>query len=225
MGFAPPSQYSPPSSSMSDNNSYGTPAISPGSWNAPTPESQITAPYDSPSSVQSRSSSSAPPLTPSSVSSASTADYPALPSELGKVEVINKSGIDMERERIAENRALRLMNQAVFAKPQVRSGAGVLTARQAAAKRDEMQTNIAIESKIRYKEEKEEMKPTPMLATPTPKERLATSTRKVKKQSPDSATDFFGGTVDDMKCELDREREQWAERTALRLLRLTDRLA
>lgn len=219
MGFAPPSQYSPHSGSMSDNNSHGTPAISPGSWNARSPESQ----QDSPSSAQSRSSSSTSSHTPSYVSSTSTGDYPSLPSELGKVEVI-KSDLDTERERLAEKLALRLMDQAVFAKPQVRSGAGALTARQAAAKRSEMQINMAIESKIRYKEEKQKMMPAPKLATPKAKERLATSTRKVKHSPDDSAADF-GETVDDMKCQLDREREQWAERTALGLLRLTDRLA
>jgi hypothetical protein len=144
-------------------------------------------------------------------------DYPALPSELGKVEII-KSGLDMERERWAENRALRLMDQAVGVKPQVRSDAGALTARQAAAKRSEVQINIAIESKTRYKEEKEKMKSTKT------KEMLATSTRKIKQSLDDSNADF-GETVDDLKCQLDHEREQWAERTALSLLRLTDRLA
>jgi hypothetical protein len=222
MGFVPPSQSSPRSGSMSDNNSHGTPAISPGSWNVPTPESRISGPYDSPLSAQSRSSSSAPPHTPSSVSSASTGDYPALPSELGKVEEM-KSFLDMERERLAESKALKLMSQTVGVTPQFRSGAGALTARQAAARRGEMQNDIAIESKNRYKEEKEKMKPIPILATPRQKERLATSTRKVK-QSPESEAEF-GETVDDMKCELDREREQFAERKALRLLRLTDRLA
>jgi hypothetical protein len=225
MGFAPPSQYSPPPGAMSDNNTYETPVISPGSWNAPTPESQITAPYDSPSSVQSRSSSSAMPHAPTSASSASMDDYPSLPSELGKVEVI-KSDVDMERESMAENRALRLMDRAVGAKPQVRSStAGALTARQAATKRDEMQKKIETESKIRHKEEREKMKPTPKLAIAKPKERLATSTRKVK-QSPedDSAAVFEEETVDDMKCQLDREREQEAEKKALRLLQLTDLL-
>jgi hypothetical protein len=217
MGLAPPSQYSPRSGSMSDNNSYGTPAVSPGSWNAPTPESQIGATYDSPASVQSRSSSSVPPHTPSSVSSASTGDYPSLPSELGKVEVI-KSDLDMERERLAENRALRLMGQVVGAKPQVRSAAGALTARQAAIKRAEMQKRIGTES-----EERGKIKPTPKLATPKPKERLATSTRKIK-QSPESAAEFEEETVDDMKCQLDREREQEAEKKALRLLCVTGTL-
>jgi hypothetical protein len=131
-----------------------------------------------------------------------------------------KSALEHRREKIANAKALGLMKQnfgsctegPTTPRPQVRSGS--LTAKQAAAERDEESNKMKIESHVRYQEQKKLAKPAPTLVPRARKEKLATSTRKIKK--PTAEEDFE--TVNDYKCQLDFEREEWAQKKALALL-------
>jgi hypothetical protein len=217
----------PVASPSSGNNHYRSPAVSPGDWNVTSPNSSASSPqdgshysYDSPnSSVYGSSNGSVPSNTPSSVSSSSTSGPLELPAELGKTQV-EKSALEHRREKVANAKALSLMKQnfgsrtegPTTSRPQVRSGS--LTAKQAAAKRDEENNKMKIESHARYQEQKQLAKPAPTLVPRARKEILATSTRKIKK--PTAEEDFE--TVDDYKCQLDFEREEWAQKKALALL-------
>jgi hypothetical protein len=139
------------------------------------------------------------------VSSSSTHDPLELPDQLG----IEKSELEIGREKVAGAKALCLMHetfgrssdQPTKARPQVRGG---LTARQAAAQRHEQES----------KQENNLLKPAPKLVVPTAREKLASSTRKSKK--PTAVEDFE--TIADFKCQLDLDRQEWAEKKALALL-------
>jgi hypothetical protein len=160
---------SPPTNS--DNNHYASPTVSPGNWNVVSPSNSSAASpypashysYASPNnSIHDSSNGSIPPTTPSSLSSSSTHDPLELPDQLG----IEKSDIEKGREKVAGAKALCLMyetfggssNQPTKARPRVRGG---LTARQAAAHRYEQESKVKQESKARYKQEKNLLKPAP----------------------------------------------------------------
>jgi hypothetical protein len=203
----------------SDNNYYGSPAISPGSWNASSPHDGTNYSYPSPdSSFQGSANGSTPPSSPSSAPSSSTNHNELeLPSELGK-EHIKKNELDQRREKWANTEALKLMQETVGRhtqteeerRTQVRGGMTARQLRQAAAKRYEEKTKLKEASKA----ENQILKPAPKLVAPTSKEKLASSTRQKKKPTPEEDYE----SIADFKCQLDIERERWAEKTALRLL-------
>ena len=205
----------------SDNNYYSSPVISPGNWNVPSPAS-ISSPLSSASwqsfdsSVQGGSPNSAPAkMSHSSGSSTKMNEPPTLPTELGdqgnqakkmsdterrkameKVNkrFISKSDLEKEREKEAIRRANALMTEATRARE--------------AQKKKLMDTSKKPVGRV--------------VIIPTGKEHLATSTWSKKKKNPDEAescTDAeFDEYVDDFKCDLDREREKWAQRTALNMV-------
>jgi hypothetical protein len=125
-----------------------------------------------------------------------------------------------EQKKLKE--ASKLMQEAVGRhtqteeerRTQVRAGMTARQLRQDAAKRYEEKTKLKEASKAHCKEENQILKPAPKLVAPTSKEKLASSTRKKKKPTP--AEDYE--TIADFKCQLDIDRERWAQKTALSLL-------
>jgi len=94
----------------------------------------------------------------------------------------------------------------------------MLTVRQAANQRYEIQKQEKARMKMKMKQDKEKYgRPEPVLIAPQGKEKLAQSSRCRKRVS---AGDFSASceTVGDMKCQLYREREKEAQKRALRLL-------
>jgi hypothetical protein len=107
---------------------------------------------------------------------------------------ISKSTLDQEREKDAIRRANALMTEATRARES-----------------DEKKLIITNKKPVGR-----------VVIVPTGKEHLATSSWSKKKnlEEKESCNDCqFDEYVDDFKCELDREREKWAQRTALSMLR------
>jgi hypothetical protein len=106
---------------------------------------------------------------------------------------ISKSDLEKEREKDAIRRANSLMTEASRARE--------------SPKKKLMDTSKKPVGRV--------------VIIPTGKEHLATSTWS-KKKNPDEAESCndaqFEEYVDDFKCELDREREKWAQRTALNMV-------
>lgn len=119
-----------PSPTNSDNNYYGSPAISPGSWNVASPDmpspGQASWNASSPESHSSSGSSSywgrvPPNNTPSTVSSSGSSrsvsssgsskarDFIRLPLNLGKPDAIPKTKHDVKREKRSELKAQELL--------------------------------------------------------------------------------------------------------------------
>jgi hypothetical protein len=208
-------------SPVQSHSSHGVASPSLDSSAVLSPYNATSQAWVSPGSIQATSPSSAPPGTPASESSkcstSLSSGVPELPSELGADEErVEKSELDAGRERVAGSRALMLLQQTVAARPQVRSDG--LTARQAAIKRHEDKCKMQHASNARYKEENGILKPVAKLATPKAKEKMAQTTRKIK--IPDAVEDFE--TITDLKCQLDIERQQEAEKRALHMLTVLD---
>jgi len=93
----------------------------------------------------------------------------------------------------------------------------ILTVRQAANQRYEIQKQEKARMKLKMKQDKEKYgRPEPVLVAPQGKEKLAESSRCRKRVSAGDASACE--TVGDMKCQLYREREKEAQKRALRLL-------
>ena len=230
------------SPSNSDNNSYGTAALSPGSWTVTSP-AEPTWNVSSPNSTSSISTSSitrgnAPPNTPSTVSSGSTTthDFIGLPANLGKpsTAVVPKKAIDIRRQKVAEVKAHKLLNQRVW---DPSSSGSERTPASPSCSHPAMDDNgyaIRMEAKRRYKEKKQQEKiaafvnggvvstsvpissspPTRVITRPR-LEVLATTTRKKKVVAPEEDVE----NINDYKSIMDIEREKEAERHALYLLK------
>jgi hypothetical protein len=127
-----------------------------------------------------------------------------------------KSSTDVYRERGANLRALALLDVEVagvepYDKPKPGSA---MTARKAAILNYEQQQKE--KSALKLKSEMETFaKRAPVLVAPSRKNKLAETTRKVKKPSEE---DFGIDNIADMKSQLDLDREQQAMHKALRLL-------
>jgi hypothetical protein len=202
----------------SDNNSYPSPLISPGDWNVSSPSSNVSSGLHG--SVQSFNGSSygtpnsVPPGMESSVSSraSSCESPPSLPANLGnnpasdnrtvaKKEALksinqkfmSKTAVDREREQVASRRALALIEQATA----VQNMSHVTQYHPVGA---------APSVKVRHT----------TVIVPDGCEHLATSTRKsTKAKVPDEDVE----SVDDFKCQYDKDREKWAKSMALRLFK------
>ena len=222
----------------SDNNSYGSPALSPGSWNVPSPDADqanwnVSSPqsYNSNSSGSSRSSrSGAPPATSSSVSSSgstTTHDFIGLPLNLGKPNAIPKTKHDVKRQRRSELKAQDLLrdnwgNQSTGSErtpaPTTVSHSdpedGGYALRMQAIREYKEKKRLAKIEAFKKGETPKSVGP-PRVLRQTPKERLATTTRKKKVASPEEDYE----TINDYKSTLDIEREREAKQTALDLLK------
>ncbi len=113
---SPPWTVSP---TNSDHNHYSSPVVSPGSWNVASPDAisdMLSWDISSPSSTSNSSfADSAPPNTPSSRSSQGsttrTQDFIGLPTHLGKPEAVEKNDLDIRRQKIAEVKARKLLQE------------------------------------------------------------------------------------------------------------------
>lgn len=210
------------SPSNSDNNYYESPAVSPGNWNVPSPYGGSIQSYPSPdTSFQGSENGSTPPATPSSVSSSSshaTHNELDLPSELGRKPRVEKNELHRGRERAVNNKALMLIEQNFGAenKPQPRTPLGPggpgMSAREAAIMRYKSQKKLeAVGLKAG---QKFQTAPKLLAISAKSREKLASSTRKKKKTTPEEDYE----TISDFKCQLDRDREKWAQKQALSLL-------
>mmetsp|Transcript_31939 Transcript_31939/g.53409 ORF Transcript_31939/g.53409 Transcript_31939/m.53409 type:complete len:262 (+) Transcript_31939:62-847(+) len=209
-------------SANSDNNYYSSPGISPGDWNVPSPSSlsspQSNASWNSLDSSMNGSPNSAPAAMTSSPPSISSNKPPNLPSELGSnkgcrltdaerriaMEKTNKrfllkSQIDREREQNAIRRANAMMKEATRnQKPEKKL---LKTSKGPRCRADIVRDG---------------------------REHLATSTWSKKTTNSDKKTSpsdtEFEENVDDYKCHLDREREKWAQKQALSLVKFAKSL-
>jgi hypothetical protein len=131
-----------------------------------------------------------------------------------------KSSTDVYRERGASLRALALLNvdiAGVAPNDQPRPYSGMTAGRAAALKYEQQQ-----KQKIAYKAadtlKQASFKRAPILVAPSRRNKLAETTRKVKKPSAEVEADFGIDSIADMKCQMDLDREEMAQRKALRLL-------
>jgi hypothetical protein len=157
----------------------------------------------------------APELSPvSQFSSASSNDSAG--SEYDEISN-SKSDIDFYRERGAGIRALSLLDEAVGGVAASEPTPGGMTAKQAANRRFEERWQEKAKMKAKAKEEWElHAKRVPILVPPRRKEQMAESTRPRKPLTAEDVRD--PETVAGMKCQLDIDREKWAEAKALRLM-------
>jgi hypothetical protein len=168
--------------------------------------------YSYASPIPSYLQNQAPELSPVSQSSnSSTGNYD---NEISN----SKSPIEVYREKGAGVRALSLLDESVGGVAASKlTPAGGMTAKQAANRRYEEQSQEKTKMKAKPKEEKELWATrVPMLVPPTRKEKMAESTRPRKAKTAEDVRD--PETVRGMKCQLDIDREKWAEAKALRLL-------
>lgn len=234
---SPPWMVSP--SNRSENNSYGSPALSPGSWNVASPDEGKWN-VASPQSASSGSyGADVPPTTPSSVSSGSTSTHHfiGLPTHLGKSEAIEKDDLDIRRQKVAEAKAQKLLQQNIWAGDPSSPGSAGSGRVPASPPRShpEIDDNgyaLRLEAKRRYKEKKRleqiaaytnnggSASPSSSVSSPTTRvinrpRVLATTTRKKKVVPPDEDYE----NINDYKSVMDIEREREAERRALYLLK------
>ncbi len=134
-------------------------------------------------------------------------------------DVIKKSDIQRHRERGANMRALRLLDQDVAGEQHKRTSPvspnTYLTARQAAINRSEEERKLRKEAEARLREDMKLNKPKPKLVVPKRRERMAETTRKVPT-GPEDVKD--PETIAGMKCQVDWDRQKYAENMALELV-------
>jgi len=139
----------------------------------------------------------------------------------------DKSSEAIRKEKVAAVKALRLIDKsfggqaAHYAKSSAPNKTKGLTMKTAAAdsyvkkKEQKHQTNAMIQGAKTYQQE---TRPKKLVADKRPED-MATTTRK-KKLTPEDVRD--PETVAGMKCELDHDREKWAEKKALKLVYYND---
>jgi hypothetical protein len=126
-----------------------------------------------------------------------------------------KSDKDVYRQRGAKLHALALLNETVAGAKEIpKVDPGKLTAKQAAIMRYEKEQEEKAMLKAKYRREKELYRPEPRLVAR--KELLAETTRK-RTMTEEDAIDP-DDTVASMKCQIDIEREIWAQKQALKLM-------
>jgi hypothetical protein len=165
------------------------------------------------------SASSAPAaLRGSSLSINSMNEPPRLPTELGSQEG------KKEKDAAKRKQALEAVNKRFLNKNSLEKEREQNAIRKANALMMEATRSQKPEKKLI----KTDSKPVGrVVIVPDGREHLASSTREKKKQT-NVADDSdhnaqFEENVDDFKCELDREREKWAQKQALRMIRLANR--
>lgn len=221
-------------SNNSDNNFYQSPALSPGNWNVASPGS-IVSPYSSNASWRSFDSSvqgsplSAPAALASSATSSSAAAAssndirpPRLPSELGNTDPVN-----MEKKAEADRRlALEKVNKRFIAKSTFDQEREKNAIRKANSLMNVThgRTETVETKKIMITNKKPVGR---VVIVPDGREHMASSSWKARKtangndqqKSSNDDPGEFEEHVDDFKCELDREREKWAQKQALRMVK------
>jgi hypothetical protein len=154
--------------------------------------------------------------TPSlALSPTSTVDYS---SDGASYDTVTKSGTDQIRERGAGIRALALLDSTLQPDYKKPASPHAKTARQAAIENHEAYTKEKRETKRIVRELKNNNPPpgvTKRIIAEKPLEKMATTTRKVDKRvnSEESAE-----TVAELKCQLERDTEQWATKRALKMV-------
>ncbi|KAG7363248.1 hypothetical protein IV203_026608 [Nitzschia inconspicua] len=205
-------------SNSSDKNFYRSPGLSPGDWNVASPGS-IVSPNSSDASWRSFDSSvhGSPLSAPAALGSSSHKQNnpPTLPSKLGNkmegkmdtqrrvaLEMINKrfvakSSFELERERNAIRKANSLMNVTQGRSSTVETKKLMITNKKPVGR------GVILPHGTEH------------LATSTWKSRERAGNQETKKKDDEE----FEESVDDFKCELDRDREAWAQKQALKMVK------
>jgi hypothetical protein len=176
------------------NNHYASPVISPGYWNTPSPNNPSPTQYASGSPTNEAASPSSARSGPFVYSS--TPQKLSLPRQLGAVE---KSELDMGREKVASARALCLLQETFH-----RGAKPTTAAEHKPVSQSTDKPRIG---------PKKEYQPQRRFWTAS-KEKLATSTWK--KKSITAEEDFEN--ISDFKCQLDFDRQKYAQSKALKML-------
>jgi hypothetical protein len=222
-------QYSQHGVTSPNSNYYSpSPVVSPGDWNMSSP-ARMTSPHSDNASYTSLdcSDQGSPFSAPATLAiSQSSVTPPRLPSELGnKIRTNSEDMVDTQK-RVA----MKKVNQYFISKSALDHDREKLAIRQANSLLNVTQGkagNAETTKKVMITNKKPVGK---VVIVPDGREHMATSTWKGRKTAEgnnkneqtkttgDDATEFEEH-VDDFKCELDRERQQWAQRQALRLLK------
>lgn len=190
----------------SDGNQYQSPGVSPGYWNSASPNPNTVSPQShgsyqgSPNSSASKEVRASPPSSPPSSFQA-----PTLPAKLGNEQgsrvprqqdksanngFLEKSSMDREREKLANRRLQSMMIEATR------------------KKRDH---GVPSQNSFGKHEAKAYL-------VPCGGESFASSSRIQKAGTEPMVMEDVNGSVNDFKCEFDRDREWAAKKHALRMI-------
>lgn len=194
--YAYPQNYASPNNaaylSANDNNHYASPVLSPGDWNVASPNSMSGASTGTPYPTPSVSTSKDPFM----YDQPTTANIPSLQNNA-------KSDLDIRRQIVASAKANALLRSHAQASAPSRLGAGYQQHGSAQHPTDPFQKTNGSKSSSGFQ-------PRRLFG----RERLATSSRKMKKATAEE--DFE--TINDYKCQMDIDRQKDATNKALRLL-------
>jgi len=193
----------------SDGNQYASPGVSPGYWNSASPNPNTVSPQSngsyqgSPNSTESKEVRASPPSSPPSSFQA-----PALPARLGDQQAnrrgpaqqiksanngfLEKSSMDLEREKLANRRLQSMMIDATRKKRDSR----VPSHNNNSFGKDDAKAYLV----------------------PCGGESFSTSSRVQKADTEPMVMEDVNGSVNDFKCEFDRDREWAAKKHALRMI-------
>jgi hypothetical protein len=208
------------SPSQSDNSSYGSSVVSPGSWNLASPHSGSGGNYSSPQGSSVHGGSQSP-------RSIIANDFIGLPKKLGKEQheiEVELEAIDIRRRKIAEEKALRRLDAALVGSRQCSSTGnspdvddnGLALRMQAIRDYKEWKHQAKFQAMTGVSPgEKPIVRALPRILAEAGKEKMATSTRKNKVVSQKAKEDYFR----DFKTVVDIQREKDAQSQALSLLK------
>ena len=203
----------------SSPGSVGSPSHSVGGNSYYSPPSQGGSSLSSASANYGASYSPPPPVLPENLGKNNNNEYPQetvswIKSNNRRDVTLEKSELDHQRERVANFRAKKLMEQTCETAETFRGRRGIVDSgsekwRYEASKRIEAEAALKREEKARERAQQERRR-----EDNWGKHKLAETTRRVKKSDVDGEFE----TMHDLKCTFDREREAWARNQALKLL-------